>query len=438
MNLAPSTRWHRTHGRPTKSAQAVSIQYLTEEEEVLLWDFIIAKRAEVANFRLRHDEINSVAQTIRHRRHSDGDLCIEDQKCSTKKPDKNWSSAFFARRTQHQNVKRRHNLARSGATDMSELLKDLSPMIQQTKILHENVYHLLLVGGVMLKGNILRELMKPGETGQYLKRTPTGKVLTIVECMSLQHEVLSPLVVWPATTGSDNSFTTSLDHCSTNSAAGQFDVATFSDWLEQIFDPQTCIRARGRPRFLILGRLADFFSKRTAEFCQKRKIVVYEARGTTAKKLPPGAATYDEFTASTFKALQRAYTEKTRLGMSFWENYRGARKEAFQIQKEHMAGSSELRAQIDPEANAQSSTAMTNDKMTMTTSANTSEHSVVSPPEGRPLSVAHYEFLASVVQHDLACIDMDEAVKDRINHMISVSKALLSCGKPRGGRHGIM
>jgi hypothetical protein len=71
-------------------------------------------------------------------------------------PGRNWSTSFFARKGQPQNLSKRSNLARKGSNDMSKLLKDLNPMIQRTKILHESTFHLLVVGGVLLKDSISR------------------------------------------------------------------------------------------------------------------------------------------------------------------------------------------------------------------------------------------------------------------------------------------
>lgn len=433
MNLPPSTHWHRTHGRPTKVAKAASQQYLTDEEEAVLWDFITAKRQESASFRLRHQEITNIALLIRYRRHSVEELCMKDLKSGMKCPKKDWSSAFLTRMGQHPKVVKTPNLARPGAVDMVKLLEHLNPLVQRTKILHENVYYLFMTGGVLLKGSIVRELLKVDDMEEYLKRTPAGKVVTLAECMSLQHEVLSPFIVWPTTAGSYVSPKTSFDHTSTKSKTGRFDKVAFSTWLERVFDPRTCKQAQGRPRFLVLGRLANYCSKRSTDFCQKRKIIMCEARGTLAKRLPPGTATYDESTASAIETLQRNFVERRGLGMDFWQSYEAARLKALETWKGGMADCSTLqKTPVDPNVDAQTSCEMPKDKTsTMSFGANAMKESPVpSSAEKRKMAASEYEFLVSVFQHDLACMVLDEATKHRINTFIDASKAIVSALKP--------
>jgi hypothetical protein len=426
MDLPPSTHWHRTHGRPTRAAKAASQQYLTEEEEAVLWDFITAKRQETAGFRLRHNEIRNIALLIRHRRHSVEELCMEDFDCDTKRPNKDWSSAFFTRMGHSPKAAKRPKLARTGATDMVKLLEDFNPLIQQTKILRENVYYLFVTGGIFLKSSVVRELLSVDDMEEYLKRTPTGKILTIVECVSLEHEILCPLVVWPATASSYVSPKKEFHHRSTISKTGRFDNVAFSDWLEQTFDPDTYNRACGRPRFLVLGRLANYCSKRIAEFCQKRKIIICEARGTLTKMLPPGIAMYDESTALAVKTLQQEFIKRRDSRMDFWPSYKIARQKALEAWKGGMTDRSTLRALVDPKIDVQPSSEMPKDERLMSSKSNDVEQSLVSSAEGRKMSAAEFEFLASVFQHDLACTNMDEATKNRVDHFINASKAIVS------------
>jgi hypothetical protein len=427
MNLSSSTHWHRAHGRPTRIAKAVSQQYLTDEEEAVLWDFITAKRVEMASFRLRHDELRDIACLIRHSRHSSARLCKDDLERDARRPNKDWSPSFFIRMGQDPKITKRPNLARSGSADMAKLLKDLDPMVQHTKILHENVYHLLLVGGVFLKNSILRLLMKVDDMEEYLKRTPAGKVLTVVECMSLQREVLCPLIVWPVTADKHVSAKKSVYHRATKSRSGQLDTETFLNWLKQTFEPQTCIQACGRLRFLVVGRLADYCSKRITEFCQERKIVICEARGTLAKRLPSGTATYEESNALAVETLQRAYSENRNHGTDFWRNYQGARNEALEGWKKGMVDCSMIRRSADPGVNAQRSNILPEEETSLTPGANTVEQRLDRSAESRRMSeAAHFQFVISVFQHDLACMDMDEATRDRINHFVNSAKTFLA------------
>jgi hypothetical protein len=155
-------------------------------------------------------------------------------------------------------------------------------------------------------------LMTGDYIAEYMKRTRAGEVLTIVECVSLQHRALSPFIVWPATTAviSRTPARPSFDHVITSSKTGEFDNIAFSDWLERIFDHQTRNQTNGRPRFLIVDRLANYWSERIEKFCQSRKIVMCEAQGSLAKRLPPSTVPHTEACASVVGALQQAYNEK--------------------------------------------------------------------------------------------------------------------------------
>jgi hypothetical protein len=395
----------------------------------VLWYFITVKRTETADFGLRLAEITAIARLIRYRRHSVKDLCNEDLgSCNVKPPKKNWSSSFFARKGQPQSLSKRPNLARKGSNDMTKLLKDLNPMIQRTKILHENTFRLLVVGGVLLKDSMLRELMTGDYIAEYMKRTRAGEVLTIVECVSLQHRALSPFIVWPATTAviSRTPARPSFDHGITSSKTGEFDNIAFSDWLERIFDHQTRNQTNGRPRFLIVDRLANYWSERIDKFCQSRKIVMCEAQGSLAKRLPPSTVPHTEACASVVGALQQAYNEKKSLGMDFWESYRDAHDGVFDRREGGTVDSGLVQMPIDPKIDTQPADAMLKDERVIPASASTIGRNVDSVPESQMMSSARFGFLASRVQHDLACIDMDEAARGRLNDLIRASKTFAS------------
>lgn len=312
---------------------------------------------------------------------------------------------------------------------MVELFKGLDPMIQHTKILHENIYHLLAVGGVLVEDSKLRKLMPGGDIADYMRRTPGGKILAVAECMNLRDRALKPFVVWPATTAviSRTSARPTFDHCITSSRTGEFDTHAFSDWLERVFDHQTRDQAAGRPRFLIVDRRADYCSESITNFCQSRKIVICETKGSLAKRLPSNTIPNIKAHASVIVALREAYNEKESLGMDFWERYGTARGEAFGGHEGGTVNSGMTQMQINLSVNAQSADATMNGEILMPAGASTIiDRSLESVPERHMIPPARFELLIARVKNDMACIDMDEAVRERLNDLLGASKAFAS------------
>jgi hypothetical protein len=85
---------------------------------------------------------------------------------------------------------------------------------------------------------------------------------------------------------------------------------------------------KGKPRFLIVDRLADYCLESIMKFCQSRNIIICEARGSLAKRLPPSTVPRTEAGASTIRALKQAYNEKRSIGVDFRESYQDAHDRA--------------------------------------------------------------------------------------------------------------
>lgn len=429
MDLPRSTRSHRAHGRPTRTTRYASQQYLTQEEEAVLRAFITAEATKAPGFRFKQTELLKVAGLIRYRRHSTKKLCEKDlESCNVPLPTKNWGPSFFARFGEGPKCSKNPNLAKRGPNNMAELMEGLDPKIQRTKILHENIYHLQVVGGVLVEDLKLRRLVTGGDIADYMGRTQAGKVLTVVECISLHERALRPFIVWPATTSviSRTPARPTFDHCITSSRTGEFDTIAFSDWLQRVFDHQTRNQNEGRLRFLIVDRLADYRSDHIINFCQSRKIVICETKGSLARCLPSNTVSITEAWASVIVALREAYNEKESLGMDFWERYGDARREAFGGHEGGTVDPGIAQMEISLSVNAQPADSSGGETLVPAHASTTVDRSLDSLPERQILSPARFEYLVHRVEHDMACIDMDEAVRNRLNDLISSSKAFAS------------
>jgi hypothetical protein len=118
--------------------------------------------------------------------------------------------------------------------------------------------------------------------------------------------------------------------------------------------------------------------------------------------------------------------------MDFWRNYQGARNKALERWKEGMVDCSMVRRSADPSIDARRSNRLPEEETSLTPGATTVEQSLERSAESRTISeAAHFQFVISVFQHDLACMDVDDATRDRINHFVNSAKTFLAAVKPR-------
>lgn len=83
--------------------------------------------------------------------------------------------------------------------------------------------------------------------------------------------------------------------------------------------------------------------------------------------------------------------------------------------------------QINLSVNAQSADATMNGEILMPAGASTIiDRSLESVPERHMIPPARFELLIARVKNDMACIDMDEAVRERLNDLLGASKAFAS------------
>ncbi len=85
-----STRWHRSHGRPSRAQKAISQQYLTPEEEVELRDYLL--RSHRNGYPVQVKALRFLALVIARQRSSTCPIPTADP--PLRAPSKNWPQGF--------------------------------------------------------------------------------------------------------------------------------------------------------------------------------------------------------------------------------------------------------------------------------------------------------------------------------------------------------
>jgi hypothetical protein len=363
----------------------------------------VAKENEMGGKRVRNEEIRLIAQHIRFRRHSDETL-RNDTCYNMDRPGKNWVSGFVDRQVARGVESRGDKSAVNNHQKIDPWLPEISERLHPTKVLDENIFHLVAVGGAMPYHADPRKLVTYNDLEDFTQRRKSAAVVTIVECVSQSDKLLSPLIIWPKSTLND-----SLDHATCLRFAnlvleGRFEEAAFFHWLQHVFEPQTCIRANKRKRFVLIARTENFWSERIQRFCREQNIVLCDAHGCPWKTMLPEVSLYTSWIPSIVETLQQVYTRNMGSGMRFLEGYSDARIQAF--------GTQDKMVDLAP--------------VQMSADEGGDNDEADSTPEIKIPTAATFEQLVLEVQHDLACLNIDSEERELIDHFISTAKVFAS------------
>jgi hypothetical protein len=324
MNVPRSTRYERLRGRPTLSIKSASQQYLTSHEEIVLWEFIVAKENDMGGKRIRNEEIRLIAQHIRSQRHSDEAL-RNDSCCNMERPGKNWVSGFVDRQVARGVGSRGEKSAANNHLEIDPWLAEINERFHPTKVLDENIFHLMAVGGAMPCRTDPQKLVTNDDLEEFAQRRKLAAVVTVVECVSQSDKLLSPLIIWPNSASSDSLHHATSLRFANLIAEGRLDEAAFFHWLQHVFEPQTRIRANKRRRFVLIARTEKFWTERIQKFCREQNIVLCDAHGYPWKTMLPDVSLYTAWVPSIVETLQQVYTRNMGSGMRFLEAYSDAR-----------------------------------------------------------------------------------------------------------------
>ena len=367
----------------------------------------MTKEGEMGGKRIRNEEIRLIAQYIRCQRHSDELICNDDSYCNVKAPKKNWAKAFLDRQAARGVGTRGDKSAVNNHQKIDPWLPDLNKRLHPTKILNENVYHLVTVGGAMPYHADPQKLVTIDDLREFEKRQHSAPVVTIVECVSRSDKLLSPLIVWPKSILNDSLDEAKSFHFANLVLTGRFEETAFFHWLQHVFEPQTCVRADRRKRFLLIARTERFCLESIQKFCREKDIVLCDAHGAPWKNVLPDVSLHASRIPSIVETLQQVYTNNRTSGMRFLEGYSVARTQAFRTHDK-----------VSDPALVPTPVKHGND--------HADDNELDSASDIAMPTANAFEQLVFEVQHDLACLDIDREERELIDHFISTAKAFAS------------
>ena len=198
--IPASTRWHRSHGRPSRAQKAISQQYLTPEEEIELREYLI--RCHRNGHPIRVKALPYLALVIACQRSSTLQTPAADQPLQA--PSNNWPQGFYLRHPEVKTKRLKALDARRCGPNIYEKVVHwfavIGPELRHPAIRTENVYNMdetrvqLSVLGTQ-KVLVSREDVS-GCRGVGVKRD----LITAVECIAADGRSLAPLIVWPSAT----------------------------------------------------------------------------------------------------------------------------------------------------------------------------------------------------------------------------------------------
>jgi hypothetical protein len=187
-------------------------------------------------------------------------------------PGKNWPQAFCKR---HPELKSK----RVKALDWSRHDKNIYGKVRHwfdvigkelngADILPENVYNMDETGVILSMLGSIKVLVGRDDLRTYRGAGVKRIMVTAIECVSADGRSLYPLIIWPAATL--RSTWTTHPTPGWHFACSQSDYTDSKisfNWLRLVFDPQTKLRAKGKPRILICDGFGTHESLETLKYC---------------------------------------------------------------------------------------------------------------------------------------------------------------------------
>jgi hypothetical protein len=283
-----TTLWHRAHGRPSLQDKARGQQYLTPSEEEALVQYLL--RMSRNGFPIPVKYLRSLAHVIACQRASIFQAPAASP--TIRPPGKNWPQAFYKR---HFELKPKrvkaldwnrhdHNIHEK----VLHWFNIIETELDRADIVPENVYNMDETGVMLSMLGSLKVLVGRDDLRAYRGAGVKRTMVTSIECISADGRSLHPLIIWPAATlrSTWTTYPTPGWHFAC-SQSGYTDSKISFDWLRLVFDPQTKIRAAGKPRLLICDGFGTHESLEILKYCFENNIILCRIPSHTSHKLQP-------------------------------------------------------------------------------------------------------------------------------------------------------
>jgi hypothetical protein len=277
--VARSTLNARALGRRSIEKKAQSQQYLNPCEEKAVVNFVLNMADLGQSVRIKH--IPSLAFSVARQRSTNK---------PSKSPGKNWARAFEKR---HPELKARRNRAldweRYHIYDkVVHWFEVIGKALQDLKIAPENVFNMDETGVMLSMPGSVKVLIGKNDIQGYRGARVKRTVVTAIECISADGRYLNPMIVWPASTHRANwtTYPTPGWHYA-YSESGYTGSYISLEWIKRVFDPQTKVQAKGKPRMLIWDGFGTHETLEILEFCFENNIILCRLPSHTSHKLQP-------------------------------------------------------------------------------------------------------------------------------------------------------
>jgi hypothetical protein len=199
-----ATVWRHARGMPSKKDKSANQQYLTPCEEKSLVEYILQSARN--GYTISVKSLRLLAQAIRRQRSSHSqDLATDD---TIKPPGKNWPQGFYKRHPElrAKRVKAldwdRHD--RNIRDKIREWFDVIGPILNDPDILPENVYNMDETGIMLCFLTSKKVLVGHDDPTNGRGAGVKRELVTAIECISADGRVISPLIIWAASTHRSN------------------------------------------------------------------------------------------------------------------------------------------------------------------------------------------------------------------------------------------
>jgi DDE superfamily endonuclease/Tc5 transposase DNA-binding domain len=286
--VSRTTLWNRAHGRPSIEEKAIRQQYLTPSEEKALVEYLL--RMANNGFPVPIKYLRSLALIIARQRSSAFQAPAADE--TIHPPSKNWPQAFQkrhpelkAKRVKALDWNHHDNNIYDKTTHWFEVIRK---ELHGPDILSENVYNMDETGVMLSMLGSIKVLIGKDDARAYRGAGVKRKMVTVIECISVDGRSLLPMVIWPAATHRSTwtTYPTPGWHFAC-SQSGYTDSEISLEWIKRVFDRQTKDRANQKPRVLISDGFGTHESLGIMEYCFENNILLCRLPSHTSHKLQP-------------------------------------------------------------------------------------------------------------------------------------------------------
>lgn len=413
---------YRNLGRLSIREAAIDRQNLTYAEEEVTASCLLSMAQ--SGYRLSGIFIRQIAHHVKRQRNSIELVHQYNPKDDRVKiPGRNWPAAFLKRHPTLKNaLKTPKNIKRRDqhiCDNIDAWINVIAPKLDTLKALNKNTYHVIATGGILKFPAIIPEIVSEDTIRAYLHANNKGKVVTAIECGSMDGQFLNPLIISPI--GAEKNQT--LDHVLSchhdQSSNGYLDREVTINWVRNIFEPQTRALANGRPRFLISDALACYNTRELRVFCNKNRIHLCRPHSMVVQRL-------QFHTASSFEQLQISLREEYSRAHCHSINSEKAQFSLLYDRARHRAiDVHTTRAQFQDkdasEASIDSSASSFEDSLQTTEDTAQTTKDTAQTTKDTPKNVEEFISLHQDIENDLKCEVFSEAVKGRIRHLLDIA-----------------